>query len=91
MGQTSLRGNTVNTSGELPAVGSKAPAFSLTRQDLSQATLETFAGKKKILNIFPSIDTGICALSVKTFQSKTEGRDDLVVLNISADLRSEIR
>jgi thiol peroxidase len=86
MGQTKLRGNPVQTSGELPAVGSKAPPFSLTRQDLSQATLETYAGKKKILNIFPSIDTGVCAKSVKTFAEKRAGRDDVVVLDVSADL-----
>ncbi len=86
MGQTSLRGNPVDTSGELPAVGSKAPPFTLARQDLSNATLETFAGKTKVLNIYPSIDTSVCALSVKTFQKKTEGRDDLVVLHVSADL-----
>ena len=86
MGQTKLRGTPVNTIGELPAIGATAPDFSLTRQDLSQASLETFAGKKKILNIFPSIDTGVCALSVKTFNEKVAGMDDVVVLNISADL-----
>ncbi len=86
MAQTKLRGNTIETNGDLPTVGEKAPDFSLARQDLSDATLETFAGKKKILNIFPSIDTGICALSVKTFNAKVSERDDVVVLNISADL-----
>ena len=86
MGQTKLKGNPVETSGDLPAVGATAPDFSVTRQDLSQANLATFEGKKKILNIFPSIDTGICALSVKTFNKKVSERGDVVVLNISADL-----
>lgn len=86
MAQTKLRGIVIETSGELPAVGTQAPEFSLTRQNLSEATLETFAGKKKIMNIFPSVDTGVCALSVKTFSAKAAERDDVVVLNISADL-----
>jgi len=86
MGQTALKGNPVPTSGELPPVGAQAPDFSLTKQDLSEATLESYGSKKKILNIFPSIDTGICAKSVKTFDEKVAGHDDLVVLNISADL-----
>jgi len=86
MGQTKLRGTPVQTSGELPEIGAQAPDFSLTRQNLSQASLETFAGKKKVMNIFPSIDTGVCALSVKTFNEKVAEMDDVVVLNISADL-----
>lgn len=86
MGQTKLRGTPVTTSGELPKVGSKAPPFTLARQDMTEATLETFAGKRKILSMFPSIDTGVCALSVKTFHEKVAGLDGVVVLNVSMDL-----
>ena len=64
MAKTMLGGAPVETNGALPAPGESAPPFMLTRQDLSEVTLEAFAGKKKILNIFPSIDTGICATSV---------------------------
>lgn len=84
MGKTALKGNPINTNGELPS--GKAPAFELVRQDLSSATLATFAGKKKVLNIFPSIDTPVCATSVRSFNEKASSRDDVVVLNISADL-----
>lgn len=84
MGKTALKGNPITTSGDLPS--GKAPAFELVRQDLSSATLDTFSGKKKVLNIFPSIDTGVCATSVRTFNEKASGKDDVVVLNISADL-----
>ena len=86
MGQTSFKGTPVPTSGDLPSRGAEAPAFSLTRQDLSEATLKDYAGKKKILNIFPSLDTGVCATSVKTFDEKAGDLDDIVVLNVSADL-----
>ncbi len=86
MAQITFRGNAVRTSGELPAEGERAPDFELVRQDLSTATLASYAGKKKILNIFPSIDTGICAKSVRTFHEKTAERSDAVVLDISADL-----
>ena len=86
MAQTKLGDAVVNTTGDLPAPGAKAPAFTLTRQDLSDVTLETFAGKKKIVNIFPSIDTGICATSVRTFNERASGLDGVVVLNVSADL-----
>ena len=85
MAQITLGGNPINTSGELPAVGSTAPDFDLVRQDLSQVGLGTYAGKKKVLNVFPSIDTGICAASVRAFNEKAAG-SAAVVLNISADL-----
>lgn len=84
MGKTALKGNPINTSGELPS--GKVPGFELVRQDLSAATLETFSGKKKILNIFPSVDTGVCAKSVRTFNEKAGSKDGVVVLNVSADL-----
>ena len=86
MARITLKGNPIQTSGTLPSVGSKAKDFKLAKQDLSEATLESFAGKKKILNIFPSLDTAICAKSVKQFYERAGTRKDLVVLNISADL-----
>jgi thiol peroxidase len=81
-----LKGNPLNTSGELPAIGSTARDFSLVQPDLSEATLQSFAGKKKILNVYASIDTGVCATSLKTFLERTSSRSDVVVLNISEDL-----
>ena len=86
MAQIAFKGSPVHTTGELPAVGSAAPAFDLVAQDLTAAGLETFAGTKKVLNVFPSLDTGVCATSVRTFNQKAAGRDGVVVLNISADL-----
>ena len=86
MAQITLQGNTINTRGELPPVGSQAPAFTLAAGDLSSATLDTYAGKKKVLNVFPSVDTPVCATSVKKFNEQAGSRDDAVVLNISADL-----
>lgn len=86
MAEITFKGNKVHTVGNLPEVGSPAKDFSLVAQDLSEATLKTFAGKKKVLNIFPSVDTGICATSVRTFHQKLSGRSDVVVVNIAADL-----
>ena len=86
MATTAFKGNTVTTSGELPAVGSTAPAFELVGTDLGPVTSESLAGKKVILNIFPSVDTGVCAQSVRTFHEKASGLGDTVVVNISADL-----
>ncbi|MEM6789096.1 MAG: thiol peroxidase [Myxococcota bacterium] len=86
MAKTALQGTPIQTSGDLPALGAIAPDFELTRNDLSTATLATFAGKKRVLNIFPSVDTPVCALSVRTFNARASDRDDVVVLNISADL-----
>lgn len=86
MAEISFRGNPIHTSGELPAVGSPAPAFELTGSDLAAVTAGDFAGKKLVLNIFPSIDTGVCAQSVRTFNERAAGLDDTTVLNVSADL-----
>ncbi|MCU1344046.1 MAG: Thiol peroxidase, Tpx-type [Acidimicrobiia bacterium] len=86
MSEVTLRGNTFHTSGELPAVGAKAPAFTVTKTDLSALTLADLAGKKVVLNIFPSLDTGVCATSVRTFNSRAAEAGDAVVLNVSADL-----
>jgi len=84
MAETALKGTSIQTNGDLPT--GKAPSFELARQDLTPATLETFAGKKKVLNIFPSVDTPVCATSVRTFNEKASAKDGVVVLNISADL-----
>ncbi len=86
MAQITFRGSPVQTSGSLPAVGSKIPAFTLTRADLSDAVLADFAGKRLILNIFPSIDTGVCATSVRKFNAEAGAAEDTVVLCISRDL-----
>jgi len=86
MAQITFHDNPVHTSGDLPAVGQTAPAFSLTAADLSDKTLADFAGKRKVLNIFPSVDTGVCAQSVRTFNQRASSLDNAVVLCISADL-----
>lgn len=86
MAKITLRGNPVNTSGSLPEKGSKAPAFSLVKSDLSTLTLDELAGKKVILNISPSLDTGICATAVRKFNVLAAGRENTVVLAITKDL-----
>ncbi|MDX2379343.1 MAG: thiol peroxidase [Acidimicrobiia bacterium] len=86
MAQVTLGGNTVNTSGELPAVGSTAPPFSLTGSDLSDIAHDDYAGRSLVLNIFPSIDTPTCAQSVRTFNARAADFDDATVLCVSADL-----
>ncbi len=86
MATTNLEGNTISLTGEFPKSGDKAPNFTWIQQDLSQGSLADFAGKKKVLNIFPSIDTGVCATSVRTFNQKAAGLANTVVLCISYDL-----
>jgi len=86
MASITLGGNLINTSGELPKVGSKAPEFKLVKNDLSMASLADFAGSKVVLNIFPSIDTGTCATSVRTFNAKASALANTKVLCISRDL-----
>ncbi len=86
MATTHLKGNPVHTNGELPAVGTKAPDFTLVAGDLSDTTLGDFAGKKKILNIVPSLDTPVCAASARHFNEEASRLDNTVVLVISADL-----
>lgn len=86
MAQITLKGGTVNTVGQLPKVGSKAPYFQLTATDLSTKTLADFKGEKLVLNIFPSIDTGTCAQSVRTFNQKASSLENTKVLCISKDL-----
>ncbi len=84
MANITLEGNPISTNGELPAVGSQAPDFKLTTKDLEDKSLADFAGKKKLLNIVPSLDTGVCAASTKYFNDAA--RDDTVMLIVSADL-----
>jgi thiol peroxidase len=85
MAQITMRGNPINTVGELPAVGSPAPGFSLTGTDLGVVSDEQFRGKPLLLNIFPSVDTPVCALSVRTFNERAAGTG-LSVLCVSNDL-----
>lgn len=86
MANITLKGNAFNTLGNLPEVGTKASNFKLTAVDLSHKSLTDFAGKKVILNIFPSIDTGTCAASVREFNKKAADLKGTVVLCISKDL-----
>lgn len=86
MARITFKGNEVHTAGSLPAVGSKAPDFKLTAGDLSEKTLADYQGKTIILNIFPSIDTGTCAASVRKFNEKASSLANTVVLCISKDL-----
>ena len=86
MANITLKGTPIHTIGNLPAPGSKAPAFTLTGADLKDLTLADFAGKTKILNIVPSLDTGICQLSAKRFNGEVGKLQNVVLLNISADL-----
>jgi thiol peroxidase len=86
MATVTLKGNPINTLGELPSSGSSAPDFSLTKNDLSSASLSDYSGKKIVLNIFPSIDTGTCAASVRKFNQEAADLANTVVLCISKDL-----
>ena len=86
MASITLGGNPIHTSGELPKVGTKLADFKLVKSDLSVATLNEFAGKKLVLNIFPSIDTGVCATSVRKFNESASTLENTTVLCISRDL-----
>jgi thiol peroxidase len=86
MATIALKGNPIHTVGSLPAVGSKAPDFKLTKENLSDVSMKDFAGKKIILNIFPSIDTGVCATSVRKFNEAAAKLDNTVVVGVSKDL-----
>ena len=86
MASITLGGTPVTTVGNLPEIGSKAPNFSLTAVDLSTKTLSDFSGKNIVLNIFPSVDTGTCATSVRKFNEKAAALTNTVVLCISRDL-----
>jgi thiol peroxidase len=86
MSKTAFQGKSVKLSGDLPDVGSQAPDFKLVAKDLSNKSLGDFAGKKKLLSIVPSLDTGVCAASTKRFNEAMAGKTDAVALVISADL-----
>lgn len=86
MASITLKGQPIKTLGDLPEKGSLAPNFTLTKSDLSDTNLADFAGKKLVLNIFPSIDTGVCAASVRRFNDVASKVKDVNVLCISADL-----
>lgn len=86
MATITLGGNPINTNGELPKVGSNAPQFQLVKTDLSEVTLADFAGSRLVLNIFPSIDTGTCAASVRHFNESASKLENTKVLCISRDL-----
>ena len=86
MAKIALQGNLINTIGFLPEVGTEAPDFKLTKTDLSDASLKDFTGKKVILNIFPSLDTPVCASSVRRFNKEASELENTVVLCISRDL-----
>lgn len=86
MAKITLKGNPFQTVGDLPAVGSKAPDFQLTGGDLADVSLSAFDGKRKVVNIVPSLDTPVCAAQARTFNERAAGMDDTVVLLVSADL-----
>jgi thiol peroxidase len=86
MATITLGGKPIQTAGDLPAVGSKAPDFRLTRMDLQDIRLSDFAGKNVILNIFPSVETGVCASSTRTFNKLASELKDTAVICVSKDL-----
>ena len=86
MASITFKGQPIHTCGELPKVGEEAPDFTLVKSDLSEAKLSDFRGKYVVLNIFPSLDTGVCAASVRRFNKEAAGMKNTVVLCISADL-----
>ena len=86
MADITLKGNSIKSVGNLPEVGSTLPDFSLVDSSLNEKRLKDFAGKRKIYNIFPSIDTGICAASARKFNEEAAGLDNTVVINVSKDL-----
>ncbi len=86
MAKIKLKGNEINTIGNLPEIGELAPDFKLTKTDLSDVSLSAYKGKKVILNIFPSLDTTVCAMSVRRFNAEADKLDNTIVLCISRDL-----
>ena len=86
MATITLKGNEIHTAGDIPVVGGKAPDFHLTNGDLQEVSVADFPGTKKLLNIFPSIDTPVCAISTRKFNDYAREHDDAVMLMISADL-----
>ena len=86
MANTAFKGTPVQTIGELPAVGSQAPSFTLTDTGLADVTSESLAGRRVVLNIFPSVETGVCAASVRRFNELAAGLENTTVVCVSADL-----
>jgi len=86
MARITFKGNAIETVGELPQVGSRIPDFTLTRTDLADCTQADYAGKTVVFNIFPSIDTPVCAASARRFNSEASSLDHTVILCVSADL-----
>jgi thioredoxin-dependent peroxiredoxin len=86
MAKITLKGNPVNTSGNLPLKGGKAPEFTLVKSDLGNMSLSELKGKKVILNIFPSLGTSVCSTSVRKFNKLAAGKTNVVILGISKDL-----
>ncbi len=86
MAEITLKGNPIHTSGDLPEVGSTCPDFTLVANDLSEVSLKDYGSKRKVLNIFPSLDTPTCASSVRAFNKEAAALENTVVLNISKDL-----
>lgn len=86
MTTVTLKGNSIQISGSLPSIGSKAPDFTLTKSDLSDVSLSDFSGKTLVLNIVPSLDTGVCAASARRFNELATSMKDTIILTISRDL-----
>lgn len=86
MAQITFKGSPANSIGSLPEVGSKLPDFTLVKEDLSEKSLSDYNGKKIVLNIFPSVATGICATSVRKFNEMASSLENTVVINVSKDL-----
>ncbi|MDO5031759.1 thiol peroxidase [Corynebacterium sp.] len=86
MATTKFQGNHVETAGELPAVGSELPDFTLVGTDLEEVTKADFAGKRLVISLFPSVDTGVCAQQLRSFNEKAAGLENTVVLSVSRDL-----
>ncbi|MCF8232487.1 MAG: thiol peroxidase [Bacteroidales bacterium] len=86
MAELTLKGNKIHTNGDIPKVGDKAPDFKLTKTDLSDVSLDSFKGQKVVLNIFPSLDTEVCANSVRKFNAEASDLDNTLVVSVSRDL-----
>ena len=86
MAEITLKGNAIHTNGDIPKTGDQAPDFKLTGTDLSDVSLKDFKGKKVVLNIFPSLDTEVCANSVRKFNAEAGDMDNTVVVSVSKDL-----
>ncbi len=86
MAEITLGGNPVHTNGDLPAPGDKAPAFDLVKSDMTPVTSDDLSGQRVVLNIFPSIDTKVCATSVRAFNERAADLEDTTVVCVSADL-----